>query len=122
MSAFFQASASFFGQTCPPELSPPVRVQPDSGNLHVSQRSEYGVQGRKQMPGLPDHDREALVHYYHDNAAPEDIQAALGLTPTQFREIKARARAQWVALCGGPSSPKPAACETPVPFAGMPFA
>jgi hypothetical protein len=74
------------------------------------------------MPGLPDHDREALVHYYHDNAASEDIQAALGLTPTEFREIKARARAQWVALCGGPTSRKPAACETPVPSAGMPFA
>jgi DNA-directed RNA polymerase specialized sigma24 family protein len=40
-------------------------------------------------------DREALMRYYLDGQAEEQIEAALGLTEAEFRLIKSRARDQF---------------------------
>jgi DNA-directed RNA polymerase specialized sigma24 family protein len=56
---------------------------------------------------LPDRSREALTRYYLDRESAEDIQSALGLSATEFRDLKAKAKERWAALHGLPASRKP---------------
>jgi RNA polymerase sigma-70 factor (ECF subfamily) len=45
-------------------------------------------------------DREVLVRFYLQEQTAEDIQRDLGLTPTQFRLVKSRAKARFSLLLG----------------------
>lgn len=44
-------------------------------------------------------DREVLIRFYLKADKPEKICAEMGLTPTQFRLIKSRAKARYTELC-----------------------
>jgi RNA polymerase sigma-70 factor, ECF subfamily len=44
-------------------------------------------------------DREVLIRFYVKGQRPETIWAEMGLTPTQFRLIKSRAKARYTELC-----------------------
>jgi hypothetical protein len=56
---------------------------------------------------LPDHAREALIHYYQGRDRAEATQLALGLSAAEFRDFKATAKARWAALCAIPVSEEP---------------
>jgi RNA polymerase sigma-70 factor, ECF subfamily len=45
------------------------------------------------LAGLPERHREVLIRYYLNGQAPAVIQAEMGLTATQFRVTKSRAKA-----------------------------
>jgi RNA polymerase sigma factor (sigma-70 family) len=51
------------------------------------------------LSGLRERDREVLVRFYMEEQTPEEICGALGLTETQYRLIKSRAKARFVDLC-----------------------
>ena len=44
---------------------------------------------------LPSQNREALARFYVDLQPHEEIEAALGMDPDQFRELKASVRAAY---------------------------
>ncbi|MGO9232409.1 MAG: hypothetical protein ACLQKA_24695 [Bryobacteraceae bacterium] len=46
----------------------------------------------KEMPGQ---DREILLRFYLHEEHPEDIQRALGITETQYRRVKSRAKSRF---------------------------
>jgi len=50
------------------------------------------------LRALPKREREVLMRFYLDEQTPEKIQADLGLTPTQFRLIKTRAKARFTEM------------------------
>jgi DNA-directed RNA polymerase specialized sigma subunit len=50
---------------------------------------------------MPARDREALVRFYVGEERPEEIQRALGITETQFRRLKSRARSRFDKLRKG---------------------
>jgi len=45
------------------------------------------------LAGLPERHREILIRYYLNGQSPSTIQAEMGLTATQFRLAKSRAKA-----------------------------
>jgi hypothetical protein len=72
---------------------------------------------REVLLSLPDRAREALIRYYSGGERAEEIQSALGLSATEFRELKKKAKAQWFALEDRPAPRKPMASQgaiTPV--------
>jgi RNA polymerase sigma-70 factor, ECF subfamily len=50
---------------------------------------------RRVLGGLPKRDREVLVRFYLNEQTPEQICREMGLTETQFRLIKSRAKARY---------------------------
>lgn len=56
---------------------------------------------------LPETHRGVLIRFYVHGQPPEEIQHALGLTPTQFRLIKSRAKARFASLCEAVTARKP---------------
>lgn len=49
---------------------------------------------KRVLQALTDKDREALIRFYVRNQSPEEICQDLGLTETQFRHLKQKAKAQ----------------------------
>jgi RNA polymerase sigma-70 factor (ECF subfamily) len=54
---------------------------------------------RRILNSMPERDREVLIRFYAREQQPDDITAAMGLTATQFRLIKTRAKARFTRLC-----------------------
>jgi RNA polymerase sigma-70 factor (ECF subfamily) len=53
---------------------------------------------KRVLHSLPTRDREVLIRFYLDEQAPEQICADLGITETQFRLVKSRAKARYSEL------------------------
>jgi RNA polymerase sigma-70 factor (ECF subfamily) len=63
---------------------------------------------RRILHSMPERDREVLIRFYARGQEADDITAEMGLTPTQFRLIKTRAKARLTLLCQmrfGPARP-----------------
>jgi hypothetical protein len=56
---------------------------------------------------MPVQQREVLIRFYILEQLPEVIQEELGITPTQFRLIKSRAKARFAELCRAATERKP---------------
>ena len=54
---------------------------------------------RRILNSMPERDREVLIRFYAREQHADDITAAMGLTATQFRLIKTRAKARFTYLC-----------------------
>jgi RNA polymerase sigma-70 factor (ECF subfamily) len=54
---------------------------------------------RRVLETLSRRDREVLVRFYVKEQPPEHIQRELGLTGTQYRLAKSRAKARFIVLC-----------------------
>jgi RNA polymerase sigma factor (sigma-70 family) len=64
---------------------------PDPESMAIRQQNkEVAV---RVLAGLPERHREVLIRYYLRGESPSAIQAEMGLTPTQFRVTKSRAKA-----------------------------
>jgi hypothetical protein len=50
------------------------------------------------LQALSKRDREVLIRYYLDEQSAEEIQTTMGLTATQFRLIKSRAKARFTEM------------------------
>jgi DNA-directed RNA polymerase specialized sigma24 family protein len=59
------------------------------------------------LKAMPLHQREMLIRFYLQEQRPEGIQEAFGITPTQFRTIKSRAKARFAHLCRKTMERKP---------------
>ena len=64
--------------------------QPDPEEL--ARHSESRAVAREALKALPEHYREVLVRFYLGHQSPDEICHDLGLTPTQFRLTKSRAK------------------------------
>jgi RNA polymerase sigma factor (sigma-70 family) len=78
-------------------------LDPESAAIR-QQNKEVAV---RVLAALPEKHREVLIRYYLNGHTPAKIQADMGLTATQFRLIKSRAKAALTArlqrkLEGGP--------------------
>src|ERR1700674_3268053 len=61
-------------------------------------QSEYRDIAAKMLRALPKRDREVLIRFYVNEERPEQIETDMGLTLTQFRLIKSRAKARFSRL------------------------
>ena len=52
------------------------------------------------LSDLPDPDREALTRYYVGGRTNEEIEAALGMNPEHFRELRASVRGEFFKRTG----------------------
>ncbi|HEY7387890.1 MAG TPA: sigma-70 family RNA polymerase sigma factor [Bryobacteraceae bacterium] len=68
----------------------PEREAIDRQNTEVAARVLNSIDKR---------DREVLIRFYLKEERPEEICAEMGLTPTQFRLTKSRAKARYTELC-----------------------
>jgi len=73
------------------QLRPPLcDHHPDPEHEMIEQQAtEVAL---RVLQSLPERDREVLVRFYLDEQTPQQICVALGLTGTQFRLIKSRAK------------------------------
>jgi DNA-directed RNA polymerase specialized sigma24 family protein len=62
-------------------------------------REELRAIARRVLKALPVRQRAVLIRFYIQEQRPEDIQEALGITATQFRLAKSRAKARFAELC-----------------------
>jgi DNA-directed RNA polymerase specialized sigma24 family protein len=60
---------------------------------------QYSEMARRILSGLRDRDREVLSRFYIAEESGAEICRAMDLTETQYRLIKSRAKARFVALC-----------------------
>ena len=61
-------------------------------------RSERQAIARRVLAALRPRERETLIRFYLNEEPGEQIQAAMGMTETQFRLIKSRAKAKYTEL------------------------
>jgi RNA polymerase sigma-70 factor (ECF subfamily) len=54
---------------------------------------------KRVLEAMPERDRETLTRFYLQEQSAEQIQQQLGMTPTQFRLIKSRAKTHYEELC-----------------------
>lgn len=79
------------------DLGPPLRdLRPNPERTVIEQQNLELAQ--RILNGIPKRDREVLVRFYLKEQAPHQICDDLGLTETQFRLIKSRAKARFGAL------------------------
>jgi RNA polymerase sigma factor (sigma-70 family) len=62
-------------------------------------RKELRAIAQRVLKALPVQQREMLIRFYLQEQRPEDIQEAFGITETQFRLVKSRAKARFAELC-----------------------
>jgi RNA polymerase sigma factor (sigma-70 family) len=74
-------------------------------------RKEQRAIARRVLKAMPVQQREMLIRFYVQEQRPEGIQEAFGITPTQFRLIKSRAKARFTELCRTAMQRKPALTE-----------
>ncbi|MGA9624177.1 MAG: sigma-70 family RNA polymerase sigma factor [Bryobacteraceae bacterium] len=70
-------------------------------------RKELRAIARRVLKAMPVQQREMLIRFYLQEQRPEEIQEAFGITPTQFRLIKYRAKARFAHLCRTAMERKP---------------
>lgn len=74
------------------ELLPDKAISPESNAILSQQREDI----RNVLAAMPPMAREILARFYLDGSSATQIQHDLGITPTQFRLIKNRAKATLV--------------------------
>jgi len=76
------------------DITAPLRDRAPNPEKRVieEQNSEVAM---RVLRSLPTRDREVLIRFYLDEQAPEQICADLGITETQFRLVKSRAKARY---------------------------
>jgi RNA polymerase sigma-70 factor (ECF subfamily) len=60
---------------------------------------QFSEMAQRILSGLRDRDREVLSRFYIEEESGPEICRAMDLTETQYRLIKSRAKARFVALC-----------------------
>ena len=70
-------------------------------------RKELRTIAHRVLQSMPVQQREVLIRFYILEQLPEVIQEELGITPTQFRLIKSRAKARFADLCRKAMERKP---------------
>jgi RNA polymerase sigma factor (sigma-70 family) len=70
-------------------------------------RKELRTIAHRVLQSMPVQQREVLIRFYIHEQRPEEIQEAFGITPTQFRLIKSRAKARLADLCQKAMKRKP---------------
>lgn len=76
------------------------RIIPDPGldpEALVMRREREEI-ARRILTALPERDREVLIRFYYAGDTAERIQLEMGLTETQFRLVKSRAKARFANL------------------------
>jgi RNA polymerase sigma-70 factor (ECF subfamily) len=66
---------------------------------HAAIENEKDEIAARVLRSICTRDREVLIRFYLKAQRPETICAEMGLTPTQFRLIKSRAKARYTELC-----------------------
>ena len=72
-----------------------VRVNPE----HRVIRRQFNEVARRILSAMREREREVLVRFYLEEQPAAEICRAMGLTATQFRLLKSRAKARFVSLC-----------------------
>jgi RNA polymerase sigma factor (sigma-70 family) len=62
-------------------------------------RKELRTIAERVLKALPVQQRAMLIRFYLQEQRPEEIQEAFGITETQFRLVKSRAKARFAELC-----------------------
>jgi RNA polymerase sigma-70 factor (ECF subfamily) len=79
------------------------RPSPETGAV----RREHKAIATRILAALSARDREVLMLFYLDGKAAEQIQAQMGVTATEFRLIKSRAKATFTARAQQPIRSRP---------------
>ena len=74
-------------------------------------RKEQRAIARRVLKAMPVQQRAVLIRFYIQEQRPEEIQEALGITQTQFRLVKSRAKARFAELCRTAMERKPVRVE-----------
>ena len=83
------------------ESLPSCAISPENNAILRQQQRDV----RKALGAMRPIAREVLRRFYLEGAAPSEIQRDLGITPTQFRLIKNRAKATLIQKVGRLASP-----------------
>jgi RNA polymerase sigma factor (sigma-70 family) len=83
------------------ELLPSRTVSPEAAAIVSEQQRKL----RKALAVMPPTAREILRRFYVEGASATEIQHGLGITSTQFRLIKSRAKATLIQRIGGTDPP-----------------
>lgn len=70
-------------------------------------RKELRTIAHRVLQSMPVQQREVLIRFYIHEQRPEEIQEAIGITRTQFRVVKSRAKARFADLCRKAMERKP---------------
>src|SRR5579872_5796466 len=82
-------------RSCAPvEIGFCLRDRRPSPESAVIERQNADV-AMRVLKSIPERDREVLIRFYLKEQAPDQICSDLGLTDTQFRLIKSRAKARF---------------------------
>jgi len=85
-----------------------VQLSDQAPNAETSlARKERRAVAHRVLQSMPVQQREVLIRFYILEQLPEVIQEELGITPTQFRLIKSRAKARFADLCRKAMERKP---------------
>ena len=85
-----------------------VKLSDQAPNAETSlARKERQAVAHRVLQSMPVQQREVLIRFYILEQLPEVIQEELGITPTQFRLIKSRAKARFAELCRAATERKP---------------
>jgi RNA polymerase sigma factor (sigma-70 family) len=77
-----------------------LQVSDPSADIEASlARREQRIIAQRVLKALPAQQRGILVRFYVQGQRPEEIQEAFGITVTQFRLVKSRAKARFAELC-----------------------
>jgi RNA polymerase sigma-70 factor (ECF subfamily) len=91
------------------ELDDVVRYLPDRADdpEELSMRSQRAAAMKSVFEALPEQHREVLDRFYVRGQKASEICRELGMTDTQFRLLKWRAKERYVALCRKAMAGKP---------------
>jgi DNA-directed RNA polymerase specialized sigma24 family protein len=62
-------------------------------------RRQFNEVARRILSAMREREREVLVRFYLEEQPAPEICRAMGLTETQFRLLKSRAKARFGSLC-----------------------
>ena len=89
-----------------------VKLPDQAANAETSPaRKELRAIAQRVLTALPVQQRAVLIRFYIQEQRPEEIQEALGITQTQFRIVKSRAKARFAELCRTAMERKPVRAE-----------
>jgi RNA polymerase sigma factor (sigma-70 family) len=69
----------------------------ESAEKHVIAQEGREI-AERMLHAMPRREREVLTRFYLDEESPESIQSSMGLSPTQFRLIKTRAKTRFTKM------------------------
>ena len=85
-----------------------VKLSDQAPNAETSlARKERQAVAHRVLQSMPVQQREVLIRFYIHEQRPEEIQEAVGITRTQFRVVKSRAKARFADLCRKAMERKP---------------